>query len=170
MVFLSTLAPTDLLLQSQATTNAPSIVRLENVNRTDYPSTSVVKGHIHNSINSEPLLSTSIPPPGLPMSPKINSKGPTEERIRKRLRKAKQAVRRRRPRWLKLTMQNFSTFCNQTSIHGWQYIAQAHTSSLKHIFWALIVSLSMATAALFLYNNTMAVSYTHLTLPTNREV
>ena len=46
-------------------------------------------------------------------------------------------------------------FCEQTSLHGWQYIAQSHTSNAKHLFWAIIVSLSMATASYFLYNNTV---------------
>ena len=43
----------------------------------------------------------------------------------------------------------------QTSLHGWQYIAQSHTSNAKHVFWAIIVLLSMATAFFFLYNNTI---------------
>ena len=33
---------------------------------------------------------------------------------------------------------------------------------MKHVFWAIIVSLSMGTAALFLYNNTM--DYLHATV------
>ena len=118
---------------------------------------------MQNSINSQPLTSTSLAPSDqLSINSKLNHNNAAEERLRKRLKKAKQAVRKRRPRWLKVTMQNFSTFCNQTSLHGWQYIAQSHTSSLKHVFWALIVSLSMATAAIFLYNNTM--DYLHATV------
>ena len=114
-------------------------------------------------MNSQPLTSTSLAPlDELSINSKLNHKNAAEERIKKKLKKAKQAVRKRRPRWLKVTMQNFSTFCNQTSLHGWQYIAQSHTSSLKHVFWALIVSLSMATAAIFLYNNTM--DYLHATV------
>ena len=146
----------------QLTANTPSIVHSSN--RTSHPSTTVVKEHIRNSIHSQPLASTSLTPlDPLSINSKLNHKDhPTEERIRKRIKKAKQAVRKRRPRWLKVTMQNFSTFCNQTSLHGWQYIAQSHTSSLKHVFWALIVSLSMATAAIFLYNNTM--DYLHATV------
>ena len=151
-------------LAPQITANTPSIVRLDSSNRTAHPSTTVVKDHIQNSIKAQqPLTSTSLPPlDQLSINSKMNHKNPTEQRIRKRLKKAKQAVRKRRPRWLKVTMQNFSTFCNQTSLHGWQYIAQSHTSSLKHVFWALIVSLSMATAAIFLYNNTM--DYLHATV------
>ena len=72
-----------------------------------------------------------------------------------RLRKRKRLLKRKQPFCLKATVDNFSTFCSQTSLHGWQYIAQKHTSTPKHIFWAVIVSLSMATAALFLYNNTV---------------
>ena len=53
------------------------------------------------------------------------------------------------------TKNNFRVFCNQTSLHGWQYIAQKHTSTAKHVFWAIIVFLSMGTAFFFLYNNTM---------------
>ena len=63
--------------------------------------------------------------------------------------------RRRKPMCLRATLANFSTFCKQTSLHGWQYIAQKNGSSAKHMFWAIIVSMSMATAALFLYNNTV---------------
>ena len=63
--------------------------------------------------------------------------------------------RRRKPMCLRATLANFSTFCKQTSLHGWQYIAQKNGSSAKHMFWAVIVSMSMATAALFLYNNTV---------------
>ena len=153
-------------LTPQLAANTPSIVRLNSSNRTAHPSTTVVKDHhIRNSIrNSQPLASTSlVPMDPLSINSKLNHKtNPSEERLRKRIKKAKQAVRKRRPRWLKVTMQNFSTFCNQTSLHGWQYIAQSHTSSLKHVFWALIVSLSMATAAIFLYNNTM--DYLHATV------
>ena len=72
-----------------------------------------------------------------------------------RRRKRKKLIKRKQPFCLKATVENFSTFCSQTSLHGWQYIAQKHTSTPKHIFWAVIVSLSMATAALFLYNNTV---------------
>jgi len=39
-------------------------------------------------------------------------------------------------------------------LHGWQYIAQSHSSTAKHLFWGVIVSLSMLTAFFFLYNNT----------------
>ena len=63
--------------------------------------------------------------------------------------------RRRKPFCLRATLANFSIFCRQTSLHGWQYIAQKNSSSAKHMFWAVVVSLSMATAAMFLYNNTM---------------
>ena len=76
------------------------------------------------------------------------------KKARKRKRK-KLKSKAKQPFCLKATVENFSTFCSQTSLHGWQYIAQKHTSMPKHIFWAVIVSLSMATAALFLYNNTV---------------
>ena len=143
--------------------NTSSVVRLENHKRTTHPSTTILKGQISNCIDAQPLTSTSLPPlDQLSTDSKMSHKDSSSQPIRKRLKKAKQAVRRRRPRWLKVTMQNFSTFCNQTSLHGWQYIAQSHTSSLKHVFWALIVSLSMATAAIFLYNNTM--DYLHATV------
>ena len=67
----------------------------------------------------------------------------------------KRLKRRGQPFCLRATLANFSTFCQQTSLHGWQYIAQKNSSSAKHMFWAVVVSMSMATAALFLYNNTM---------------
>ena len=70
-------------------------------------------------------------------------------------RRTRRRFKRRQPFCLKATLANFSTFCRQTSLHGWQYIAQKNSSSAKHMFWAVVVSLSMATAALFLYNNTM---------------
>lgn len=69
--------------------------------------------------------------------------------------RSKRRLKRRQPFCLRATLENFSTFCRQTSLHGWQYIAQKNSSSAKHMFWAIVVSLSMATAALFLYNNTM---------------
>lgn len=72
-----------------------------------------------------------------------------------RKRKRKKLAKSKQPFCLKATVENFSTFCAQTSLHGWQYIAQKHTSTPKHIFWAVIVSMSMATAALFLYYNTV---------------
>lgn len=50
---------------------------------------------------------------------------------------------------------SFRTFCNQTSLHGWQYMAQKQTSKAKCVFWVVIVVCSMAIATLFLYNNTM---------------
>ena len=120
------------LLQPPLTTNTPSIVRLDSSNRTSHPSTTVVKDHTRNSMNSQPLTSTSLAPlDELSINSKLNHKNAAEERIKKKLKKAKQAVRKRRPRWLKVTMQNFSTFCNQTSLHGWQYIAQSHTLVVK---------------------------------------
>jgi hypothetical protein len=79
-------------------------------------------------------------------SSKVGVRG--EKRTRKRFRKSK-------PFCLSVIMANFSTFCSQTSLHGWQYIAQRNSSSAKHVFWGIVVSMSMATAALFLYNNTM---------------
>jgi len=159
--------------------NTSSVVRLDSLNRTVHTTSTIMKeDHLaDNSIDSLPIphnYATGINDPANttplaqqplafpPMISRVPGKPTGEERIRRKIKKAKQAVRKRRPRWLKVTMQNFSIFCNQTSLHGWQYIAQAHTSSLKHIFWALIVSLSMATAALFLYNNTM--DYLHATV------
>ncbi len=83
--------------------------------------------------------------------------------------KRRRRIKRRRPFCLRATLANFSTFCRQTSLHGWQYIAQKNTSTAKHMFWAIVVSMSMATAALFLYNNTMdylnaTVSWTHVSI------
>ena len=66
-------------------------------------------------------------------------------------------------------------FCNQTSLHGWQYITQrpetdgfwagdreqsSHTnlitlSGFKHVFWSIIVCVAMGCAAIFLYSNTI---------------
>ena len=69
--------------------------------------------------------------------------------------RGRRRFRRRKPFCLRATLANFSIFCRQTSLHGWQYIAQKNSSSAKHMFWAVVVSLSMATAAMFLYNNTM---------------
>ncbi|TRY67488.1 hypothetical protein TCAL_07642 [Tigriopus californicus] len=80
----------------------------------------------------------------------------SSSRNQKKKKKRKRKQRKRpRPFCMSQTIENFRTFCNQTSLHGWQYIAQKHSSSAKHVFWAMIVSLSMATASFFLYNNTM---------------
>ena len=67
-------------------------------------------------------------------------------------------------------------FCNQTSLHGWQYITQRPEtdgfwageatarlsqpsnplmSGFKHIFWSIIVCVAMGCAAIFLYSNTI---------------
>lgn len=74
--------------------------------------------------------------------------------------------RRSKPFCLRATLNNFSTFCRQTSLHGWQYIAQKNSSRAKHVFWAIMVSMSMATAAVFLYNNTM--DYLNATVSTRQ--
>lgn len=62
--------------------------------------------------------------------------------------------------YLKEIMENFQAFCNQTSLHGWQYITQRQGtqgfwSGFKHIFWSVIVCVAMGCAAIFLYNNTI---------------
>ena len=79
----------------------------------------------------------------------------------------------------------FQAFCNQTSLHGWQYITQRpaegdgfwagerwlirqikprhcfHFADLffspgfKHAFWSVIVCVAMGCAAIFLYTNTI---------------
>ncbi len=73
-----------------------------------------------------------------------------------------EAGRRRRFGWplcMAVTVKNFRTFCQHTSLHGWQYIAQGRDESpasvAKHCFWGLIVTMSIVIAMLFLYNNTM---------------
>ena len=49
----------------------------------------------------------------------------------------------------------FRTFCDQTTLHGWQYIGNSETSNkIKLYFWSIIVCLSMVTAGIFLYYNT----------------
>ena len=86
----------------------------------------------------------------------VMSAGQSSERAIDRGRARRKRLKRRgQPFCLRATLANFSTFCQQTSLHGWQYIAQKNSSSAKHMFWAVVVSMSMATAALFLYNNTM---------------
>ena len=86
----------------------------------------------------------------------VMSAGPNNGRSIDRGRNRRKRLKKRgQPFCLSATLANFSTFCQQTSLHGWQYIAQKNSSSAKHMFWAIVVSLSMATAALFLYNNTM---------------
>jgi len=57
-------------------------------------------------------------------------------------------------------MENFQAFCNQTSLHGWQYITQrpetdGFWAGFKHIFWSIIVCVAMGCAAIFLYSNTI---------------
>jgi len=49
----------------------------------------------------------------------------------------------------------FQTFCNQTTLHGWQYIVIQEPGHKSRVyFWTFIVTLSMVTAGIFLYNNT----------------
>ena len=55
----------------------------------------------------------------------------------------------------------FRTFCQQTSLHGWQYIVDKPASSCRHFFWATIVILSMVCAGTFLYNNTWVSGSLH---------
>ncbi|XP_023319996.1 uncharacterized protein LOC111695065 isoform X2 [Eurytemora carolleeae] len=62
--------------------------------------------------------------------------------------------------YMKDIMENFQAFCNQTSLHGWQYITQkpetdGFWSGFKHVFWSIIVCVAMGCAALFLYTNTI---------------
>ena len=53
-------------------------------------------------------------------------------------------------------------------------IGAFQSSTSKKRYWIIIGALAVAallfTAGLLAYGNPMAVSYTHLTLPTNREV
>ena len=96
----------------------------------------------------------------------VMSAGPSSGRAIDRGRARRKRLKRRgQPFCLRATLANFSTFCQQTSLHGWQYIAQKNSSSAKHMFWAVVVSMSMATAALFLYNNTM--DYLNATVSAN---
>jgi len=63
-------------------------------------------------------------------------------------------------KYMKEIMENFQAFCNQTSLHGWQYITQrpetdGFWAGFKHIFWSIIVCVAMGCAAIFLYSNTI---------------
>ena len=54
----------------------------------------------------------------------------------------------------------FRTFCLQTSLHGWQYLMERPTATCQHVFWVVIVTLSMVTAGTFLFNNTwVSIAY-----------
>ena len=51
----------------------------------------------------------------------------------------------------------FRSFCDLTTLHGWQYIGNADANhKIKLYFWSVIVCLSMVTAGIFLYYNTWA--------------
>jgi hypothetical protein len=52
--------------------------------------------------------------------------------------------------------EGFRSFCEQTTLHGWQYIGGSSETATKFklYFWAVIVCLSMVTAGIFLYYNT----------------
>jgi hypothetical protein len=57
---------------------------------------------------------------------------------------------------LHVASDGFRTFCEQTTLHGWQYVVGSNDNAnkLKLYFWAVIVCLSMVTAGIFLYYNT----------------
>ena len=54
-----------------------------------------------------------------------------------------------------LKYQSFKAFCNQTSLHGWNYICHQNSSKVDKIFWTLIILLSASTAAYFLSKSTI---------------
>ena len=45
----------------------------------------------------------------------------------------------------KIFMQGFSTFCQQTSLHGWQYIASEKGLCRKIIWFLIILAFSVAS-------------------------
>ena len=49
---------------------------------------------------------------------------------------------------------NFRSFCEFTSLHGWHYMVESSRSTVKKIFWGLILMFSLAAASFFLYANT----------------
>jgi hypothetical protein len=117
------------------------------------------------SVMSRKLSSLRHPPSS---SRDCGGRGPQLRRRRRRKSSALSGAAAAKDRigWpfcLEVTMKNFRTFCQHTSLHGWQYIAQpgrgeagqGKTSTAKHVFWGLIVTLSIVIAMLFLYNNTM---------------
>ena len=50
-------------------------------------------------------------------------------------------------------MEHFSSFCEDTTLHGWQYVDKQTFTKLQKIFWGVILFLSGVGATLFLYDN-----------------
>ena len=53
----------------------------------------------------------------------------------------------------------FRAFCEQTTLHGWQYVVGSSDTAnkLKLYFWAIIVCLSMVTAGILSIQNSLFV-------------
>lgn len=52
-------------------------------------------------------------------------------------------------------MEDFSAFCKRTSLHGLQYLGDAGTHPLKKIFWFAVIIISIISAAILIYFNTV---------------
>ena len=52
-------------------------------------------------------------------------------------------------------MEDFSAFCKRTSLHGLQYLGDAGTHPLKKVFWFVVIILSIISAAILIYYNTV---------------
>ena len=55
-----------------------------------------------------------------------------------------------------LAMENqFSAFCERTSLHGLQYLGDEKTSTFKKLFWLIVIILSIISASVLIYYNTV---------------
>ena len=52
-------------------------------------------------------------------------------------------------------MEDFSAFCKRTSLHGLQYLGDAGTHPLKKVFWFAVIIISIISAAILIYFNTV---------------
>ena len=52
-------------------------------------------------------------------------------------------------------MEDFSAFCKRTSLHGLQYLGDAGTHPLKKLFWFAVIIISIISAAILIYFNTV---------------
>ena len=50
-------------------------------------------------------------------------------------------------------MEHFNSFCNNTNLHGWQYMAEQRFTKLQKAFWGAILFLSTCCAIILIYNN-----------------
>ena len=53
-------------------------------------------------------------------------------------------------------MKMFVNFCESTSMHGWIFFGSANAPLKQRLFWLVVLSASLVTAALLIFLNTAA--------------